>query len=341
MGKYGTIITQTPFRVSFFGGGTDMPSYFKGRPGAVLGTTINKYTYVVLNSLERLLEKKIRLSYSKLEMVDSPEELEHELVRQVLTNHKSLLNGGFIDMHSFADLPHSSGVGSSSCFVVGLLNALYKMYGIYRSPHDIAREAITVEREQLGHSGGWQDQIHAAFGGFNRIDFYENSFKVSPIPVLPQRLQALEESCLLYFTGVRRSSAEVTQKTYHAPLSGKSSQEDYLARMYGMVDQGMRILMDAPEKELVHEFGSLLHEAWECKRSLSDSVSAPMIDEIYQAGLKAGASGGKLLGAGGGGCILFIVRPESRANVMEALSPLSRIQVKFERFGTRSVFTNS
>lgn len=320
-----------------------MPAYFAQGRGAVLGTTINKYTYVVLNTLERLLESKIRLSYSKLELVDRPEEISHDLVRQALINHKSLLNGGFIDIHSFADLPHSSGVGSSSCFIVGFLNALYQMFGIYRTADEIAREAIQIEREQLGHHGGWQDQIHAAFGGFNRLDFAGREFKVTPVPVRPDRLEALEESCLLFFTGIRRSSAEVTKNTYAATSAQdtKARQEVFLAQMFGMVDRGIDILMTAdPKNELVDEFGALLHEAWTCKKSLADSVSHPNIDEIYDVAMKAGAAGGKILGAGGGGCILFMASRDKREGVLQALSTLKRVQFGFEKFGSRPIFAN-
>lgn len=343
MGKIGTIITRTPFRVSFFGGGTDLPEYFNRHSGAVLGTTINKYTYVVLNSLERLQEKRIKLSYSKLEMVEHPEEIQHDLVRQVLINGKSMLNGGFIDIHSFADLPHSSGVGSSSCFVVGFLNAFYQMHGIYKSPMQIAEEAIFVEREQLKHHGGWQDQVHAAFGGFNKIDFFNNKYSVTPIAFSPSREKALESSCMFYFTGIRRSSAEVIKNTFgeSANKPSQADQDAYLQEMYLMVDQGMRILSSqSSDKEMVAEFGSLLNRAWECKRALSTSISSNSIDEIYETAMKAGAHGGKILGAGGGGCMLFIVPEDKKEAVSQALHGMSRINIGFERQGSRTIFVN-
>lgn len=343
MGKIGTIITRTPFRVSFFGGGTDLPDYFNRNAGAVLGTTINKYTYVVLNNLERLQEKKIKLSYSKLEIVENPEELQHELVRQVLINSKEMLNGSFIDIHSFADLPHSSGVGSSSCFIVGFLNAIYQMHGIYKSPHEIAREAIFIEREQLKHDGGWQDQVHASYGGFNRIDFVNSEYHVSPVAITNARQKALESSCMFYFTGIKRSSAEVIKSAF-VESAGKPSQDQqdsYLKEMYNMVDEGIQILMNSGnEQELISEFGSLLHKAWNCKRALSNSISTSAIDEMYATAMKAGAYGGKLLGAGGGGCMLFVVPENKKESVSAAMRGLNRINIGFERQGSRTIFVN-
>ncbi len=343
MGRLGTVITQTPFRISFFGGGTDFPSYFNERGGAVLGTTINKYLYVTVNSLERLLEKRIRLSYSNLEIVDQPEDLKHELVRQTLINHKEFMDGGFLDIHSFADLPNQSGVGSSSSFEVGFLNALYLLHGLYKLPKDLAREAILIEREQLGHHGGWQDQIHAAFGGLNKISFAQNDFHVTPVCVPRDRLEALETSCMFFFTGSVRSSTQVQNSVFGKgeDIRLRTSKEVHLKRMLEMVDEGVKILSQAQGiKAMLAEFGALLDEAWYCKRSFSSLVSNPTIDDIHEVAKRAGAYGGKLVGAGGGGFMLFVVPEDRRNKVIRALSGLRQIHVRFEAQGSRAVFAN-
>lgn len=338
--KLGTVITQTPFRINFFGGGSDFPFYFNRHRGAVLGTTINKYLYVTVNSLERLLEKRIRLSYSKLEQTDEPEQIKHDVVRQVLINHRSMLNGGFLDIHSFADLPFHSGVGSSSAFAVGLLNALYLLHKIYHSPMEIAKEAIQIEREQLGLEGGWQDQIHAAYGGFNRIDFSNNQFTVTPICLPEDRLKSLESSCMFFFTGLTRDSSEVQRSVLQNSSKGESH-DQYFHAMVKMVDEGLQILRESSKsKKMVQDIGSLLDRAWKVKKELSDSVSNSTIDEAYAAALKAGAYGGKLLGAGGGGFLVLIAPLEAQDEIASTLGSFRRIHVEFDSGASRAVFAN-
>lgn len=346
--EIGTIITQTPFRISFFGGGTDFPAFFNEHGGSVLGATINKYLYVSLNSLERLVEKRIRISYSKLEVVDTPEELQHELAREVLIKHKALLNNGFVDINTFADLPYSSGMGSSSAFTVGFLNAFYMLHNIYRSPGEIAREAIEVEREILKNAGGWQDQIHVAYGGFNRIDFSDNDFQVTPIALNRIQLNYLESNCLLFFTGLIRQSADIQEKLFTRNEKIKDSAAtlseekiELLQRMNLMVDEGMNILTRSETKEeLLEAFGRKLHEAWICKKSLSDSVTNDEMEAIYNTAISSGAYGGKLLGAGGGGFFLFIAPPEKHQDLCSALSKLKRMEFKFGYDGTKPIFVN-
>lgn len=336
----GTIITQTPFRINFFGGGTDFPAYFNRHQGAVLGTTINKYTYVTVNSLERLLEKKIRLSYSKLEIVDDPSELNHNICRAVLLEHRDLLDSGFLDIHSFADLPSGSGVGSSSSFTVGFLNALYLLNKIYRSPEEIAREAIHVERVLLNEAGGWQDQIHAAYGGFNRIDFHSDKFFVTPICLPLEKLKALESSCMFYFTGTVRSSAATHEAGKVAPIDDLDK-DAYLHSTQRCVGEAIEVLSTAKEtREMVQEFGRILDRAWMLKRKLSPSASNPSIDDLYRTAVSAGALGGKLIGAGAGGFMVFVVPLDKQDDVARALSKLKRIIISFEKNGTRAVFAN-
>lgn len=344
MQKLSTLITQTPFRISFLGGGTDFPEFFNESPGYVLGATIKKYLYVTINSLERLLEKKIRFSYSKLEMVDRPEELSHDLAREALKKHASIFNGGFLDFHSFADLPYNSGVGSSSAFIVGFLNALYLLHGLYKSPKEIAKEAIEIERYVVKSRGGWQDQIHAACGGFNIISFANNDFTVTPICVSQEKIKCLEDNSLLFFTGLIRESKDVQEKVFDHPKAQSqfdlSARRQYLVQLSDLVHEGADILINSTNDNegMLKDFGNLLDRSWRLKKQLSDSISNSMIEEIYDVAMKSGAHGGKLLGAGGGGFLLFVVPSDKRENVIQALSAFKHIQVQFEPSGSRVIF---
>lgn len=332
----GIIITQTPFRLSFLGGGTDFPGYFNEYGGGVLATAIDKYLYVTINSLQRFYEKRIRLSYSKLEFVDSEQELHHPEVREILKNHPSFDGESFLDMHTFADLPASSGMGTSSTFVVGFLHALYALNGIQKQPTALAYEAIDLEREKLKEAGGWQDQITVAFGGFNFIHFKNNQFQVEPIHLLPEVKNVLEESCLLFFTGGTRSSAEIQKQ---ALVILDKSKKRYLDQIKTQALEGLTLVKSVRTGvELVHELGRLLNISWEAKRNLSRSVSNPQIDQMYETVIKAGALGGKLCGAGGHGFLLVLVLPKQRVKVIEALNQFKHLQMKFDAQGTRVVY---
>lgn len=332
----GIVISQTPFRLSLFGGGTDFPHFFNQHGGAVIGTAINKYIYVTINLLERLLEKKIRLSYSKLENVDSIGELQHDIVKEILNSLSFFKEGNFIDIHTFADLPASSGVGSSSSFTVGMLNNLYTLNFVNKSPEKLAKEAIYIEREKLKEAGGWQDQIFAAYGGFNRIDFFNNSFSVTKILLTTEKLQALENSCLFFFTGNLRSSAQI-QKSF---VDSYDSEKKYhLCEIKNKVDKAFSILKHSTSsEEMVREFGLLLNKTWEEKKKLSSQISNKHIDHMYQLGISAGAYGGKLCGAGAGGFIVFIVSAQKRSSVINALHKYKLINVKFENLGTQVIY---
>lgn len=333
------VITRTPFRLNFFGGGTDFPGFFNEHGGAVLGTTIDKYTYITANSLVRLLDKKIRLSYSEHESVDEPSELIHGIVRAVLSKYKHLMGDGFLDIHSFADLPSGTGIGSSSSFAVGFINAIHLLNKEFRSPEFLAKEAIDIERNLLNEAGGWQDQIHAAFGGFNKIQFRNNSFVVTPVYISLEKYQALENSCMFFFTGQTRSSAKVHSDERTSISEG--DKKTYLKQMYEMVEQAFGILNETKDtKTMLKDFAYLLDQSWQCKKNLSKSVSNTRIDEIYSSGIKAGALGGKLLGAGAGGFIAFLVPPDLQDNVRRALSQLHLVPVKFESNGSRAIFAN-
>lgn len=332
----GIIITKTPFRMSFFGGGTDLPIFFSKNKGSIIGTTIDKYLYVILNKLERLLEKKIRLSYSQLENVDLVEEIQHEIVKAVLSDRAFLKNGGFIDLHTFADLPASSGMGSSSSFTVGLLNAIYELNSVTRSKYELASEAIHIEREKIKAEGGWQDQIHASFGGFNRIDFKNDEFSVTPIDLPTSYLTALEESCILVFTGKLRSSPEVQRNILK---SFNYETEKHLTKLNEITEKAFSALsnLTTPEKT-VEKIGLLLNESWHQKKIISGKASNSEIDNLYNLGMSAGAYGGKILGAGSGGFMLFITSKEKRESVKHAMTNFKIIDFKFENIGSQVVY---
>lgn len=335
--QQGMIMIQTPFRISFFGGGTDFPEYFNEHGGTVIGTAVDKYIYVTMNSLDRFSDKRIRLSYSKLECVDSHEELKHEIAKCILRNHLYWDDHTFLDIHTYADLPISSGVGSSSSFSVGMLNALYLLNGVYKTPDKIAKEAIFIEREQLQDVGGWQDQIFAAYGGFNQIRFANNDFIVEPICLSLEKKKALENACMIFFTGDTRLSAEVQKKVMG---SAHPDKKHYLKEIQKIADEALLVLNNArTSQELIHEFGELLDKTWQAKRALSPHVSNDKVDSIYQIAMRAGALGGKLCGAGGGGFLLFIVPEEKRAQVANALAAYKKLSIAFEDSGSRVIYS--
>lgn len=319
------IITKTPFRMSFFGGGTDMEEYFKENKGAVLSTSIDKYCYVNVRHLPRFFDYSTELSYSKLERVKKVDDLEHPLVRNIMK---------MLDMHELrityeADLPARSGLGTSSSFAVGTLNAFYALKGKYANKKRLADEAIYAERVLCNEAGGWQDQIAAAFGGLNRIDFDENGYTVHPVVISPERKKQLNDNIMMFFTGFTRFSSEI-QKT-----NNQVSNEDkkaILKRMYEMVNEAENILVDKDRN--LDDFGRLLDESWNLKRQTGKAVSTSDIDNLYEIGIQAGALGGKLLGAGGGGFLIFYVQPENHKKVKEALKDLMYIPFEFENEGS-------
>ncbi len=323
------IITRTPFRISFFGGGTDYPAWYQEHGGAVLATTIDKYCYISCRYLPPFFEHKHRVVYSKIENVKSISEIEHPAVRAVLGWAKCERG---LEIHHDGDLPARAGLGSSSSFTVGLVNALYALDGRYISKEDLARNAIHIEQKIIEESVGSQDQISAAFGGFNRIEFRQNdTFQVSPIILPKKRLDELHSSLMFFFTGVSRIAAEIAK----SKIDNFKNRVTELKRMGEMVDEAIGILQ-APETSL-DEFGKLLDESWRYKRSLSDKVSTPEIDQIYEEALKVGATGGKITGAGGGGFLLLFVRPELQETVKIHLRRLTRVPFQFENSGSRVV----
>lgn len=323
------IVTRTPFRISFFGGGTDYPTWYQQHGGVVLATTIDKYCYISCRHLPPFFEHKHRIVYSKIENVRSIAEIEHPAVRAVL-NWARCEKG--LEIHHDGDLPARSGLGSSSSFTVGLVNALYALEGKYISKEELASQAIHIEQKVIGENVGSQDQISAAFGGFNRIEFSQNdTFQVSPIILNRERLAELQGSLMLCFTGFSRFASEIAK----SKIDNMGKRQDELHKMKTMVDTAIDILQDPNTP--IDEFGRLLDQSWRYKRSLSDKVSTPEIDQIYEEALKAGATGGKILGAGGGGFMLLFVKPEFQGKVRNQLSRLTHVPFAFENSGSRVV----
>ena len=313
--------------MSFFGGGTDMESYFKENGGAVLSTTFDKYCYVTIRHLPRFFDYKTHLTYSKMEFVNSYDEIEHPLIRNAMK---------YLDMHEIrltyeADLPARSGLGTSSSFAVGMLNAFYALKGKYADKKKLADEAIYLERVLCNEAGGWQDQIAASFGGFNRINFNEDGYEVLPVIINPERKKQLNGNLLMFFTGFTRFSSDV-QKANNVTATDKRAQ---LKEMYALVDEAEKVLTDK-EKSL-DDFGYLLDHTWKLKRQTGSSISTNSIDALYQKGIEAGALGGKLLGAGGGGFLLFYVQPEKQDAVRWTMKDLMHIPFCFEEGGTRVI----
>ncbi len=321
------IITKTPFRMSFFGGGTDMESFFKENGGAVLSTTFDKYCYVTVRHLPRFFDYSSEFVYSKMERVSDTGEINHPAIRNAMK---------MLDMHEIrltyeADLPARSGLGTSSSFAVGMLNAFYCLKGKYVDKKRLADEAIYIERVLCNEAGGWQDQIAASFGGFNRINFDADGYEVLPVIINPERKKQLNDNLLMFFTGFTRFSADV-QQANNLSSSDKTKQ---LKEMLSLVDDAEKILTD--KKTDLDDFGRLLDHTWRLKRQTGSAVTTDSIDGIYERGIKAGALGGKLLGAGGGGFFVFYVQPEKKDAVMEAMKNLLYIPFEFETGGTQVV----
>ena len=322
------IITKTPFRMSFFGGGTDMPQYFEKGRGAVISTTFDKYVYVTVRHLPRFFKHTTELFYSRIEKVTQIDSIEHPMIR----NAMKMLDMKELHIAYDADLPARTGLGTSSTFAVGLLNAFYCLKGKYASKKQLAKDAIYLERTLCNEAGGWQDQIAASFGGLNRIDFDENGFRVNPIIISKERKTKLNDNLMLFFTGYTRFSADI-QKSTTATLEEKKKQLD---QMLALVDEAQDILENKDRD--IDDFGRLLDKTWKLKRDSGKEITTDSIDDFYNRGIKAGALGGKLLGAGGGGFLLFYVQKEFQEQVRNALSDLMQVPFKFEDNGTRVIY---
>ena len=322
------IITKTPFRMSFFGGGTDMENYFREYGGAVLSTSFDKYCYVNVRHLPRFFDYSTELSYSKTERVTNVDDIKHPSIRNAMK---------MLDMHEIrltyeADLPARSGLGTSSSFAVGMLNAFYALKGKYADKKKLADEAIYLERVLCEEAGGWQDQIAASFGGMNRINFKKDgTYDVIPIIIHPDRKKDLNDHLMMFFTGFTRFSSDMQK----ANAVGYAEKIKQLNEMYSLVDDAEKVLEDKHAD--LDEFGRLLDYTWKLKRQTGGAITTDNIDGLYQKGIDAGALGGKLLGAGGGGFLVFYVSLENQPAVMEAMKDLLYVPFRFEDGGTRVI----
>lgn len=322
------LITRTPFRISFFGGGTDYYDYFSEYGGCVLSTTIDKYCYLSMRNLPPFFDYNNQFTYSKIERFDSPEEIQHPLVRAAL----KYIPTDRIQIAYDADLPACSGIGSSSAFAVGLLQSLHALRNEFPDKMALAKEAIHLERKMCNEAGGVQDQIAAAFGGFNRISFDSNGYEVRPIEISDETKRQLQDNLLLAFTGFTHFSGEIAieqQKNIPSTIS-------QLNEMKSLVDEAEKILIG----ENVSEFGRLLDYTWKLKSSLSKSISNSEIDALYKKAKENGALGGKLLGAGGGGFMLLYVPVEKQEKFKKTVDNLKYVPFNFENTGSQIIYNN-
>lgn len=323
------LISKTPFRISLFGGGTDYPIWYKEHGGAVLATSIDKYCYITCRYLPPFFDYKYRIRYSEREEVNNVEEINHPSVRECL-KHLDFYSKSVEIQHN-SDLPARIGLGSSSAFTVGLLHALHGLKGEMLSKNQLAMEAIDIEQNKINEHVGSQDQTLATFGGFNKISFLrDGTINVIPITISKEKSDELQSHLMLFFTGIFRTASEVAKDQ----IKATSKRKEELTKMCEMVDEGIKILHNKDTVRL----GALLHDAWQFKRSLTNKISNSAIDKIYEKGIKAGAIGGKLLGAGAGGCMLFFVESEKQQKVKDALHDLLYIPFKFEREGSQIIY---
>lgn len=323
------IIVRTPTRISFFGGGTDYPSWYDNHGGAVISATINKYSYITVRELPPFFPYKHRIRYYEQEEVNNLEDIRHPSVRE-----SALFLGydrGLEVVHN-ADLPARSGLGSSSTFTVGMLHALHALQGYIPTKRELAKQAIHVEQDRIGESVGSQDQVAAAFGGLNHIRFSSSSFEVEPITISQSRILAMQEHMLLCFTGFARTASEIAVEQ----ISNTESNSKLLEEMSVITSDGLELFRSTDFS--MADFGELLRRQWMTKRQLSQSISNRDLDEIYNTGMKAGAYGAKLLGAGGGGFMLFVAPPETHQTIQRALGEKMFVPFRFEGTGSSVVY---
>jgi len=322
------IISRTPFRVSFFGGGTDYPTWYKNHDGAVLATTIDKYCYITCRHLPPFFEHKSRIIYSQMEHVNKIDEIDHPAVREVLRFLK--INEG-VEIHHDGDLPARTGLGSSSSFTVGLLNALYALKGQMPTKERLAREAIDIEQNMCKENVGCQDQMLAAYGGLNFITFGGSEhLSVRKVTLPKNTLDNFQNHLMLYFTGFSRNASDIASHQ----IKNIPKKKNELEEMFGMTEKALSLL----QKNKIEQFGKLLLASWKLKRELSDKITTGHIDTIMSTALKAGAFGGKLLGAGGGGFVLFLADPGKQKKIKEKLKKLLMVPIKFENAGSQIIF---
>jgi D-glycero-alpha-D-manno-heptose-7-phosphate kinase len=322
------LISRTPYRISFFGGGTDYPVWYKENKGAVLAVTIDKYCYITSRYLPQFFEHKSRIVYSQTELINDIDEIHHPSVRESL---RFLGIDKGIELHYDGDLPARSGLGSSSAFTIGLLNALHGLKGNRVSKYQLAKEAIHIEQNMIKENVGSQDQIMASFGGLNHIIFKDGEFVVTPVTISKESSENLENHLMLFYTGISRIASNIAKEQ----IKETPNKKNELTQMLLLVDEGIKLLNDNGNLE---DFGKLMHENWMIKKSLTKKISSLYIDWIYEAAIKAGATGGKILGAGGGGFILFFVKPQFQEAVSKSLQGLLQVPFKFENSGSQIIY---
>lgn len=327
------IISRTPVRISFFGGGTDYREYYLRKCGAVLGTAVNKYVYVSLNRFSPFFDYKIRVGYSRAELVNHVNEIVHPSVRECL-KFKNIDDN--LDVHISADLPARTGLGSSSSFTVGFLNALCALEGKIIPKQQLADEARHVEQDLIQENVGSQDQYHASFGGFNVIEFDRHGIRVRAVVISREKRDILERHMMVFYTRQSRFASEVAREQIENTCNGLN--DSYLGKIYEMVREAEKILSDSPPSSMIQDFGALLHEGWELKKKLSSKVTNGDIDHSYILAREAGALGGKLSGAGGGGFLTLFVRPERQDHVRRALGHLLEVKCRFEDQGSTIIY---
>lgn len=327
------IISRTPVRISFFGGGTDYREYFERKCGAVLGTTIDKYTYVSVNKLSNFFDYKIRVGYSKAELANCVDDIVHPSVRETLKYKKIT---GNLDIHIFADLPARTGLGSSSSFTVGFLNALYALEGGIRSKKQLAEEAIHIEQQLIKENVGCQDQVHAAYGGLNVIEFNKSGISVRPVVISREKYDYFNDSLMVFYTGLTREANEILKEQIENTKT--CCNDDYLEKMYKMVFEAEKIISVEKPTDMIKMLGELLDESWRLKKRLSTKITCSFIDDAYEKALQAGAYGGKLAGAGGGGFLFVLVPREKQNAVRKTLSGLLEVNFKFENEGSVIIY---
>ena len=328
------IISMTPTRISFLGGGTDYPEYFSQHGGATLASSIDKYIYITINPLKDFLDYKIRVAYSKTELVSSIDDIQHPSVRECL-RFMGIEKG--LEITIVSDLPARTGLGSSSSFTVGLLNALHAHTKKVVSREQLAAEAVHVEREMIKERVGLQDQYTCAIGGFLNLEFLEqNQVNINPVPIPQHRILHLHDHLMLFYTGIQRNAHDVLEEQITHTKNGAVNSQ--LSELKKLVKQGLSVLENNGN---LNEFGELLHQGWQLKRQLSDAITNSTIDEAYTKAQEAGAVGGKLLGAGGGGFLLLFVEPDKQVKVLQALTPMRQVNFKFENQGSRLIFRHS
>ncbi len=321
------VISRTPFRMSFFGGGTDYREYYEKYGGSVISATFDKYCFVTVRDYPPFFSYKNQLTYSKIERFNSPDEVSHPLVRETM----KYLGENALQIGYDSDLPARTGIGSSSSFAVGLLNSIHTLRGGRPNAYTLAQEAIFIERERCAELGGVQDQIAAAYGGFNRIDFSADGFTVRPVNIPSERLENLNAKLMLFFSGTSRISSDISKEQ----SANLNKNIDTLWDMRGLTDEAEKILLSSCSLD---RFGELLDVTWQLKQKLASNISTDEVNGIYAAAKESGAVGGKLLGAGGGGFLLLYVPEEKQANVRKALSKYMYVPFSFEHEGSKIIY---